>query len=310
MKIKQLDEATGFAFMISQLTHIEKKLYEKQYEEINYDKLIPITNEAGEHAVAIQYFYMEGRGLAKFVGTRAMDIPISELGAKSVTVPVEYGATGYSYSFEEVRQAIFLNRALPQLKADMARKAYEELLQKTAMQGDEKHNLLGFLNNPNVTVTAVIANAGGGQTEFQHKTPDEMLFDINDFMGDIFVESRQVERPNRLLLPTKQWNHLAGTPRSAHSDMTILKWITSNSPYLKSDSDIIPVPELQGAGVAGKDRMVAYNFNADKLKMHVPMPLRFLDLQTVGLGYKVPGEFKAGGVEWMYPGSARFGDGI
>jgi len=38
--------------------------------------------------------------------------------------------------------------------------------------------------------------------------------------------------------------------------------------------------------------------------------LRFLEVQAFGLGYKVPGEFKIGGVEWMYPGSARYIDGI
>jgi len=302
------DAATGLAFLLSQLTHIESKMYEKKYKAITYPLIIPVSNEAGEWAESVTYFFMDGRAVAEFVGTKSLNVPIAEIGTEKITVPVELGATGYEYSDEELRQAIQLKRALPQLKSNTARRAYEELAQRVAMLGDTTHNLPGFINNTNVT-SATVVNPGSG-TEWVNKTPNQILFDINDFMGDIFVDTLQVEKPTTLLLPTAQWNYLAGTPRSDNSDTTLLAWLIANSPFLSSDADIIPVTELAGAGGGATDRMMAYDKDMDKVVFHIPMPLRFTEPQRKGRGFEVPGEFKLSGIEFRYPGSARYADGI
>ena len=306
--MKVYDAATGFAFLLSQLTAIESKMYEKQYKAITYPEIIPVSNEAGEWAESITYFYMDGRAIAEFVGTKSLNVPIAEIGTEKVTVAVELGATGYEYSDEELRQAIQLNRDLVNGKANTARRAYEELAQRTAMVGDTTHNLPGFINNTNVTAATVVDPGAG--TTWAVKTPAQILFDINDFMGDIFVDTLQVERANTLLLPTSKWNYIAGTARSDNSDSTILQWLIANSPYLSSDADIRPVTELAGAGAGGLDRMMAYDKDMDKVVMHVPMPLRFSEPQRKGRGFEIPGEFKIGGVEFRFPGSARYADGI
>ena len=302
------DAATGLAFLLSQLTHIESKMYEKKYKAITYPLIIPVSNEAGEWAESVTYFFMDGAAVAEFVGTKSLNVPIAEIGTDKITVPVELGATGYEYSDEELRQAIQLKRALPQLKSNTARRAYEELAQRVAMLGDTTHNLPGFINNTNVTAATVV-NPGSG-TEWVNKTPNQILFDINDFMGDIFVDTLQVEKPNTLLLPTAQWNYLAGTPRSDNSDTTLLAWLIANSPYLSSDGDIIPATELAGAGAGATDRMMAYDKDMDKVVFHIPMPLKFTEPQRKGRGFEVPGEFKLSGIEFRYPGSARYADGI
>jgi len=303
------DAATGLSFLLSQLTYIETKMYEKKYKAINYADVIPVSQEAGEWAESITYFYMDGAAIAEFVGSKSLNVPISEIGTKKITVPVELGATGYEYSDEELRQAVQLKRPLPQLKANTARRAYEELAQRTAMVGNPTHNLPGFLNNPNVTVTTVVNGAGGTPT-WVTKTPEEILFDVNDLMGDIFVDSLQIERASTLLLPTANWNYIFSTPSSEYRDTSIAAWLVANSPYLSSESDIKPLAELTGAGSGGVNRMMAYDKDIDKVVFHIPMPLRFTEPQRKGRGFQVPGEFKIGGVEFRYPGSARYADGI
>jgi hypothetical protein len=306
-RFQQFDAATGLGFLIPQLAHIEKKLYEKKYADLNYQKVLPISTEAGEHATSIVYFFMDAKTIAKFVGTKSLDVPLAEIGEGKLTVPVELGAIGYTYSDEELRQAMYLGRALPQLKADQARRGYEELAQRTSMTGDTSHALPGFINNVNITGASVVDPGSG--TEFVNKTPEQILFDINDFMGDIFVDTKQIERPNTLLLPTAQWNYIASTPRQ-YTDMSILKWLIANSPYLTSENDIMPIVELVGAGAGGTDRMIAYNKDPDKLIFHIPMPLKFTQPQREGLGWLVPGQFKLSGTEIRYPGSVRYADGI
>lgn len=302
------DSGTGLAFLTSQLTHIESKLYEVRYKAITYPQIIPVSNEAGEHVESITYFFMDGKVVARFVGTKSLDVPISEIGTDKIVIPVELGAVGYEYSDEELRQAIALGRPLPQLKANLSRRGFEELAQRVAMTGDTEHDLPGFINNTNVT-SAVVVDPGGG-TEWVNKTPRQILFDINDFMGDIFVDTLQIEKPNKLGLPTSQWNFIAGTPRSDTSDLTILQWLVNNSPYLTSIEDVIPITELTGSGAGDTDRMMAYDFDMDKVVFHIPMPLRYSEPQRKGRGFEVPGEFKLSGIEFRYPGSARYADGI
>lgn len=309
MKIKMTyDVASGLAFLLSQLTAVEAKMYEVQYKNITYPSVIPISNEAGEWAESVTYFFMDGAAVAEFVGSKSLDVPIAEIGTDKIVVPVELGATGYEYSDEELRQAQVLGRPLTQLKANVARRAMEELAQRTCMVGDTTHNLPGFINNTNVTAASVV-NPGSG-TEWVNKTPAQILFDINDLLGDIFTDSLQVERPDTLLLPTSQWSFIASTPRSDNSDTTILQYVVANSPYLNSADDIMPITELVGAGAGATDRMMAYTKSIDKVVFHIPMPLRFTEPQRKGRGFEVPGEFKLSGVEFRYPGSARYADGI
>lgn len=302
------DAVSGLAFLVNQLAHIEKKMFAVQYQDITYTDLIPISMEAGEYATAVDYYYMDGKAIAEFVGTKSLNVPIAEIGAEKVTIGVERAAIGYEYSDEELRQAMHVGIPLPQQKANTARRGMEELFQATSMTGNASKGLPGFINNVNVTAATVV-NPGAG-TEFINKTPAQILFDINDFMGDVFVDTLQAERVTDLLLPTAQWNYIANTYRADGSDRTILQALAANSPYLKSADNVKPVAELAGAGAGGTDRMMCYTKTTDKVVLHIPMPIKFTAAERRGLGFQVPGEAKIAGVEFRYPGSARYADGI
>ena len=302
------DAAQGLSFLQSQLAAVEKKVFEVKYEQINYNVHIPISTEAGEYATSVDYFFMDGAAVAEFVGSKSIDVPIADIGMDKVSVPVELGAVGYEYSHEEVRQAMWRGIDLNSAKASVARRAYEQLSQRTAMIGNTKYNLPGFVNNANVTAVTVVDPGGG--TTWAAKTADQILFDISDLFSDAFAGSLMNERPNKLLLPPGQWSYISMTPRASNSDTTILQYVAKNSVYLNSPEDIQPLYELTGAGAGATDRMMIYTKDPDKVVMHIPMPLRFYTPQEVGRGFQIPGEFKLSGVEFRYPGSARYGDGI
>jgi len=119
-----------------------------------------------------------------------------------------------------------------------------------------------------------------------------------------------VERPNTLLVPPNQWSFISSTPRSANSDTTILQYLVQNSPYLNSESDIIPVNEMVGAGTAGVDVMVAYDRNPDKLQLEIPVELEYLPVQQKNLEFIIPGRSRVGGLNVYYPLSLSIGEGI
>jgi hypothetical protein len=68
---------------------------------------------------------------------------------------------------------------------------------------------------------------------------------------------------------------------------------------------------LESAGAAGVGRMVVYKRDPQVLKMHMPMPHRFLPVwQTGPMVFDVPGIFRMGPVEIRRPGAVRYCDGI
>lgn len=303
-----MDAAQGLAFLLSQLSAIESKLFEVKYQQITYPRAIPVSTEAGPYAESVTYFYMDGAAVAEFVGSKSLDVPVADIGMNKLVVPVELGAIGYEYSLEELRQASFLQRPLPQLKANSARRGFEELTQRTYMLGDAVHNLPGFLNNTNVP-SATVVDPGSG-TEWVNKTADQILFDVNDLLGDIWVNTKQVEFPNRLALPPAQFNLIHSKRVSTGTDTTILNYLVQNSMFLNSVDDVIALNELTGLGAGATDKMVGYTYDPDKVVAHMPMPLNFLAPQEKGRGFIVPGEFKISGVEYRYPLSARYAIGI
>ena len=187
-------------------------------------------------------------------------------------------------------------------------RGYEEHAQSVCFVGDTTKGLEGFLNNSNVPAASV-ANPGAGTT-WAVKTPAQILADVNALFAQVFEVTKEVEKADTLLLPTTQWSYIASTPRSDNSDTTILQYLVQNSPYINSADDIKSLPELEGAGAAATDRMMVYTKDIDKVVFHIPMPFRIEQPVRKTLGWEVPAVYKLSGVEFRFPLSAAYGDGI
>lgn len=302
------DADAGLGFVESTLTFVEAKVYETQYRHIVYQDIVPVSNEAGEGATSVTYYSVDGATMGKFIGSNAIDVPLSDISTAQHIVPVELGAVGYKYSDEELRQAAMLNRPLPQMKANLTMRGYEEHAQSVCFTGDTTKGLEGLLNNTNVPAASVV-NPGGG-TAWSTKTAAQILFDINALFTQVFEVTKQVEKPDTLLLPTAQWSYIVSTPRSDNSDTTILQYVVQNSPYINSADDIKALPELVGAGAGATDRMMVYTKDIDKVVFHIPMPYRIEQPVRKTLGWEVPAVYKLSGVEFRFPLSAAYADGI
>lgn len=57
--------------------------------------------------------------------------------------------------------------------------------------------------------------------------------------------------------------------------------------------------------------MISYRRDPSVLKMHIPMPHRFLPVYQAGpIRWEVPGIFRLGGVDIRRPAEVRYTDGI
>jgi hypothetical protein len=95
------------------------------------------------------------------------------------------------------------------------------------------------------------------------------------------------------------------------TDTTVLNFFLANNMYtLRTGQplEVVPLIELNTAGVGGKPRILAYEKAPDNLTMRMPIPWRPLAPQAIGLTVEVPCEYKCSGTEFRYPGSAAYVD--
>lgn len=301
-----LDDNEVF-FFARELELIKSQSYDIEYPELKSFSLIPISTEAGPGAESITYQSFNSTGMAKVIASYADDLPRADVRGQEFTSPVRGVGCSYGYNLQEIRAAQMVGRSLTDRQAAAARLAHDQRINYLAWFGDPNYNLGGFLNNPDVPATSVPNDGTGNSTLWIDKTPDQILRDMNLFANMIPVATLGVEAPTTLLLPIEQYTLVASTPRSPNSDTTILEYFIQNNPYVK---EVQMVPELAGAGPMGADIMMAYNRNARKVTMEIPMPYTQHAPQERVLEFVVPCESRYGGVLFYYPLSANIGEGI
>lgn len=303
-------DADGAYFFQRQLEHIKARSYDVQYAELQARMLFPVSNEAGPGVTTITYRTYDQSGAAKIINAYADDLPRADVAGKETSIPVRSVGISYGYNLDEIQSAQLTGQPLDQRRANAAVRAVEQTTNDVAFFGDVESGLPGFFDNPNIP-TGTAVNPGSG-TEWVNKTPDQILFDINDLFADIFEVTKMVERGNTLLLPPAQWSYIASTPRASNSDTTILQYVVQNSPYLQSESDVIPVNECAAANnpLYANDVMVAYDRSPEKLQLEIPVELEMMQVQQKNLEFTVPGRQRLGGLNIYYPLSANIIEGI
>lgn len=303
-------DADGAVFFQRQLEHIKARSYDVKYAELKARELFPVSNEGGPGISSITYRTYDMVGAAKIINAYADDLPRADVAGKETTIPVRSVGTSYGYNLDEIQASQLTGAALDQRRANAAMRSVEQVVNNVAFYGDATSNLPGLFSNPNIPTGSVV-NPGAG-TQWVNKTPDEILFDINDAFADIFETTNMVERGNTLLLPPAQWSYIASTPRSANSDTTILQYLVMNSPYLSSEADVIPVNECSAANnpELTEDAMVVYDRSPDKLQLEIPVELEMMPVQQKNLEFVVPGRNRLAGLNIYYPLSLNILTGI
>jgi hypothetical protein len=303
-------DADGAFFFQRQLELIKARSYDVRYAELKARQLFPVSNEGGPGITSITYRTYDMAGAAKIINAYADDLPRADVAGKETTIPVRSVGISYGYNLDEIQASQLTGAALDQRRANAARRSNEQVVNDVAFYGDAESGLPGLFSNPNIPTGAVV-NPGSG-TEWVNKTPDEILFDVNDLFADIFETTKMVEQGNTLLLPPNQWSYIMSTPRSSNSDTTIAQYLVQNSPYLNSLDDLIPVNECAAANnpLLSTDAMVAYDRSPDKLQLEIPVELEMLPVQQKNLEFVVPGRSRLGGLNIYYPLSLAIGTGI
>jgi hypothetical protein len=303
-------DANGAVFFQRELEHIKARSYDVKYADLKAREVFPVSNEAGAGVTTITYRTYDQAGSAKIINAYADDLPRADVAGKETTIPVRSVGAAYGYNIDEINASQLTGVGLDQRRANASMRSVEQKINDIAFYGDAAHGLPGFFSNPNIP-TGDVVNPGSG-TEWINKSPDEILFDINDGATDIFDTTKMVESGKAVLLPPQQYSYIASTPRSANSDTTILAYVVANSPYLTSMDQVKPLNECAAVNnpLLAKDAMVWYDPSPEKLELEIPLEMEFMAAQMQGLEFIIPGRARVGGVNVYYPLSANISTGI
>ncbi len=296
-------------FFARELERVKAQTYDIKYPQLSFanGRVIPIDTSAGPGAETITYRQYDMTGIAKIVANYADDLPLVNVAGKEFTSKVKSLGDAYTYSLQDVRAAQMAGRPLSDRLAMSARRAIEQKINQLAVRGDEEHNILGLLNNPNIPDFEVANDGTGTSRLWSTKTAAQILRDMNRMETEIVNATFGVERPNTLLLPIAQYQQIATTRNSDSSDLTILEFFLAKSIGIRN---VEPVLELKEASADGDDLMIAYNNSPEYLTLEIPQPFEQLPVQEKNLSFTVPCHSRFGGVIVYYPLSIVIGEGI
>lgn len=308
-------QQVAMSFLIRQASLIEPTVYAMRYQEIQYASLIPVDTSAPEWIQSVTYFSMDGVGKAEWFNGNAQDVPKVELTREKFETSVSMAAIGYGYTLEELGTAQLLGMNLSSDKATLARRIAEEKIDAVAFVGDTSKGLTGLVNSSTPTATTAPADGTGSATTFASKTPDQVLRDINGQITGMFTGTLGAEIVDTILLPYSVLLDISTRRIDAVNQTTILEWVERNNIYTRTTGQALTIRGVFGyldtAGASSTKRMVAYRRSPEVLKMHLPMPFRFMQpWQTGPIKFDVPGIFRIGGVDIRRPKAVRYLDGI
>lgn len=303
----------GWAFYVSQLAHLESKIYEARYTNINYMEIIPVNTSVPEYVDNWDYISYDAVTMGKFIGSSADDLPKVGLQASKSSVPLGYAGISFDYSLDELRKSQQLRIPIDTSKGAMAARGAQEQMQKVAYFGDSSRGMTGLFNNPNVALD-------NSTTDWSTATGQEIIDDMNGLFIKVWVDSANVHVPNTLVLDSTRYATISSRRMDSGTDTTILEFFMANNLYTSLTGQrprVVPrlqatAAELARNGISngGKDRMVAYELNEDNLSLVNNIPFRALAPQTKGLNIQVPCEYKFSGTEVRYPFSMAYRDHV
>lgn len=304
------DAQSVLGFVTSQTSIIEPTVYQTVYADIQYRGIVPVDTTGSEFATSVEYYSADQYGKADWINGNADDIPKAGTTRAKFQTPVYTAGIGYGFGWEEIGRARMLGINLQGDDAAAARRASEEMVDRVVFQGDASKGFTGLFNAAGVTPVA----ATNGDWLNPATTPDEMLADLNQGLMNVWNGTANTAMADTALLPFSHYAKIATTPRSSTSDMTILEyWLRSNIYTLQTGRQITvrAIRGLETAGAGGVARAIYYRNDPNVLKLHMPMPHRFLPVWQSGpLRWDVPGVMRLGGLDVRLPKQVVLQDGI
>lgn len=309
------DAQQAFSFAQQTSYTVNASVYETKYPDYNYAEYVTVDTSAPEWSAGVYTYISNQVGRANWQSGSAKDVPLADVNLDVTLKTYEMAAIGYQWNYEEVGKASFAGIPLTNRKAAAARKAYEQFMYDIALGstvGAEK-GFQGLLTQTGVTAGLFPADGTGSSVLWSTKTPAQIVRDINSLLTGIYTSTLYIEMADTLVMPVELMLYLAQTPYSSTTMETILSFVQKNNVYTLTTGRPLIIRSsraARSAGAGGTGRVAAYKNDPTVVKLHLPMPFRFLPMAQDGpMNFVVPGIFRTGGIEVLTPAAMRYGDG-
>lgn len=250
-------------------------------------------------------------GNMPWISAETTAIPGVDVNGEKITLPLRLLGREISYSSVELNRSQRTQQPIDVQKMMAMNTLYQMNTDQMVYIGSSDVGATGLVNSADV-VAGTVATGATGDTEWDTKTADEILADVNTLLSDSWSAAAFAVCPGKLLLPPANFSYIASQKVSSAGNVSILKFLEENSISLKINGkplDIQPVKWLTGRGAESSNRMVVYTNEEDKVRF--PMaPIRRETAYYLGIKFIAPYIWGFGEMEIVYPETIRYADGI
>lgn len=226
--------------------------------------------------------------------------------------PLHLWGTELKWTIPELESAQKLGRPIDTQKYDAMQLKYQMDVDQVVYTGDASLNFTGLVNSDTKVSVTNVPNGAGGTSTWATKTPAEILADVNSVLNATWAASGWAVMPSELRLPPLQYGQLVSTLVSNAGNTSVLEFLRQNSLSNAVNGrplNIQPLKWLVGRGVGGKDRMLVYTKDKDRVRYPlVPLQRTPLEYRSI---FQITTYFgRLGQMEFVYPETVAYADGI
>lgn len=252
-----------------------------------------------------------------WVAANGNNAPGVSVDSDKVNTPFRYLQRNVTYNQLELNKSIRTGQPIDTAKLLGLNKLYQLSIDTAVYLGahDDFVNFYGLVNSPKVTNVADVANNAAGTSKlWSDKTPDEIVQDINSAIDSAWQASGLQFPPNKVLLPPANFSYICSQKVSDAGNVSILNYIKMNCIATEQvgSVEIKPLKFLTAGpngAVSNKNRMVVYT-NDYELVRFPYAPLMGGPAWQHGFDYFRPYMYGLGEMEFVYPGTLAYRDGI
>ena len=265
-----------------------------------------------------------GQGHGIRTGKAWMGKSTDQIGGVSVDIsktglPLTLWGLEIKFSIPELESAAKAGRPIDAQKYEALKLKHQMDIDEQVYVGDSSIGYGGLVNSTSVTNVSNLPNGAAASPLWANKTPDEILADVNALITDVWRTSGFAVIPNRIGLPPAKFGYISTQKVSQAGNVSILKYLLENNVLAatgKGNIEFVPMKWLVGAGSGGTlgtagtvDRMICYTKDNNYVRYPMTLlqrtPVQYSSIYQMSTYY-----CRLGVVEWVYPETAGYRDGL
>lgn len=307
----------AYAFLEKQLEKCDPKILEPLKATL-WPRDMPVKTGGGflENVSFVDVNYATtGKDEASLIFNEANDIPVMQADFGKNISRVFNWAQYMSISYIDKQKFTNIALNMEETLNKGIHLAFDQFCDQNVYMGFTKVASTGLLNNATVSrYTAAPHTAQGSDTTWAEKDADDILKDFNDALTYVWEANEMAEDalPNHILIPVEQYGQLVTRKVGVTGDKSILTYVEENNLVTKQGKKLVisPCKYCKSMGTGETDRMVVYINDVEKIRYHQTATLRRLNTETVNLSFRTPYVAQVSEVEFCYPTTVLYVDGI